>query len=283
MSPLPPLGAHESVAGGLHLALERGADISCEALQIFVKNASQWQAKPLTEGAVETWSDAWERSPIGPVVAHASYLINLATSDPQNRDKSRRALVDELRRCAALGLDGLVVHPGAHLGAGEQAGIDRIAESLAAVLAEVPDDTPPILLENTAGQGTVLGHRLEQLAGMRQASGVPSRIGFCLDTCHAFAAGYSVHTKDGLREFLDEVDALLGLDAVGCLHLNDSQKPFDSRRDRHANLGDGEIGLDAFHRLIELPELAEVPMILETPLGDEHEGHRRDLERLRAG
>lgn len=281
MSTLPPLGAHESVAGGLHLALDRGAEIRCDALQVFVKNASQWRAKPLAEDAVETWRRAWRTSPIGPVVAHASYLINLASDDPGNLEKSRRALADELERCATLGLHGLVLHPGAHLGAGVDIGVDRVAASLAAVLAEVSDDAPPVLLENTAGQGTVLGDRLEQLASMRHASGCDSRVGFCLDTCHAFAAGYPIHTRDGLASFLDRVEELLSLDAVGCFHLNDSRKPFDARRDRHANLGEGEIGLDAFHRLIETPELAKIPMILETPLGEDHAGHQRDLERLR--
>jgi deoxyribonuclease-4 len=281
VSSLPPLGAHESIAGGLHRALERGAEIYCDCLQIFVKNASQWRAKPLAEEAVDIWRQRWSDSPVGPVFAHASYLINLATDDPDNLEKSRRALADELDRCAQLGLDGLVLHPGAHLGAGEELGIDRVAASLATALAETPQEAPPVLLENTAGQGTLLGHRLEQLASIREVSGFASRIGFCLDTCHAFAAGYPLHTKDGLRSFLDRVDDLLGLASVGCFHLNDSRQPFDSRRDRHANLGDGEMGLDAFLRLIDVPQLSAKPMILETPIGDDHEGHRRDLERLR--
>lgn len=277
----PPLGAHVSIAGGLHLAVERGVAIGCTALQIFVKNASQWRARPLAPEQVERWHESRRASTVGPVVAHASYLINLAATDAGNLEKSRQALADELSRCAALGLDGLVVHPGAHLGAGEEAGIERIGESLRAVLADTPDDAPRVLLENTAGQGTVLGYALEQLAAMRDRADAPERVGFCLDTCHAFAAGYAVHTEAGLDAFLDEVETILGLDTLGCLHLNDSARPFDSRRDRHANLGAGEIGLEPFARLLVEPRLRQVPMILETPVGDDGAGHRRDLERLR--
>lgn len=281
MTDIPPLGAHESVAGGLQLGLARGEAIGCTALQIFVKNASQWRAPGLKDETVALWLQSWRESQIGPVVAHASYLINLATSDPTNLEKSRRALVDELNRCAALELDGLVVHPGAHLAEGERQGIDRISESLDIVLAQVPENAPPVLLENTAGQGTVLGYRLEQLAAMRGGSDFASRIGFCIDTCHAFAAGYGLHTQDGLTAFLEAIDQQLGFEAVSCFHLNDSKKPFESRRDRHANLGEGEMGLEPFLQLLETPELGAVAMILETPLGDDGQGHRRDLERLR--
>jgi len=278
----PPLGAHESIAGGLEKALERGVEIGCDALQIFVKNASQWRAKPISDEQVEAWSSAHADSSIGPVVAHAAYLINLASTQPKTLSKSRQALADELARCHALALDGLVLHPGAHLGAGEEEGVERVARSLAEVLATLPQAAPRVLLENTAGQGTVLGSRLEQLAAMRSLSAMEHRIGFCLDTCHAFAAGYALHTKRGLERFLTELDDILGLDNVGCFHLNDSMKPLGSHRDRHANIGEGEIGLSAFRRLLAEPALAHIPMILETPIGDDRRGHARDLSLLRS-
>ncbi len=277
----PPLGSHESIAGGLAKALERGAEIGCDALQIFVKNASQWRAKPISAQQAEDWKEAHRAASIGPVVAHAAYLINLASTHEATRSKSNRALADELSRCHVLGLDGLVLHPGAHLGAGEEAGVARVARALARVLAALPPSTPRVLLENTAGQGTVLGSRLEQLAALRELTGEQSRIGFCIDTCHAFAAGYPIHTKRGLERFLADVDDILGLEAVGCFHINDSQKPLASHRDRHANIGTGEIGVAAFRRLMAEPAVAGIPMILETPLGEDHQGHARDLTLLR--
>lgn len=276
------LGAHVSIAGGLERAFERGARLGCEALQIFVKNASQWTARPLTPARVEAFREAWRGSPIGPVTAHAAYLINLCATDPATLERSRRALGDELDRCTLLGIPGLVVHPGAHLGAGEAEGLVRIAASLDEVLAGRPVDSAQVWLENTAGQGTVLGHRLEHLAAIRERVGRPELVGYCLDTCHAFAAGYAVHQAAGLRRFLDEVEDKLGLERVGCLHLNDSRHPLGSRKDRHANIGEGEIGRAAFRRLLAAPRLAGLPMLLETPLGADRQGHARDLATLRS-
>jgi len=284
MPTLPPLGAHISVAGGLATAFERAADLGCDAIQIFVKNANQWRGRELGDEEVGTFRASHAGSAVGPLMAHASYLINLAAADGEIREKSVAALADELDRCVRLGVGGLVVHPGAHLGAGDDTGIDRVAAGLDRVLALVADpaDTPcRILLENTAGQGTCLGHRLEHLAAMRAQVAVPQRIGVCLDTCHAFAAGYAIHEAAGYEDFVAAVAELLGLDALGGMHLNDSVKPFASRRDRHAHLGEGEIGLDAFARLLQDPRFSTVPMVLETEPGDEMAGHRKDLEILR--
>ena len=277
---LPPLGAHVSVAGGVSKALPRGEELGCRAIQIFVKNANQWRAKPLAEDELEAFRVARAASAIGPVLAHASYLINLAATDRTVATRSRAALADELDRCQALGVDGLVLHPGAHTGAGEERGLTRFAAQLDQVLAGVPDGGTRVLLENTAGQGTSLGHRLEQLAAIRARLASPERVAVCLDTCHAFAAGYPLHEPAGYEEFLAEFDHLLGLHLLAAVHLNDSLRPFASRRDRHAHLGEGHIGTGLFARLVHDRRLAKVPMVLETEPGPDLEGHRRDLELL---
>ncbi|HEX9801354.1 MAG TPA: deoxyribonuclease IV [Thermoanaerobaculia bacterium] len=275
------LGAHVSTAGGVARAIARGRGLGCEALQIFVKSPSQWRAPALA--ATEIARFAEERAAAGalPVVAHAAYLINLAAPDPAVLEKSRRALADELARAAALGLDGVVVHPGAHLGAGEAAGLDAVARSLDAVLADLPTAGPRLLLELTAGQGTVLGRTLGELRGIYDRAAAKPRLGFCLDTCHAFAGGHAIGSAAGMARFLDEADAALGLDRVACWHVNDSVGALGSRRDRHANIGEGEIGLDGFARLVADARLTAAPMILETPFGDDEQGHARDLAVLR--
>ena len=287
VSPLrAPLGTHISVAGGLAMAFGRAAELQCDAMQIFVKNANQWRGKELLDAEAEAFRAAHAESPVGPLLAHASYLINLCATDPAVFEKSLPALADELARCARLGVRGLVLHPGAHLGAGEEAGMDKVAASLDSVLAAVdaPEGQilPRILLENTAGQGSCLGYRLEHLAGIRARVSAPERVGFCLDTCHAFAAGYPIHEPAGFEEFVERVEKELGLENLGALHVNDSVCGFNSRRDRHAHIGEGLIGLDLFARLLAEPRFAAVPMIVETEPGDDMEGHRRDLEVLRS-
>ena len=283
------LGAHVSTAGGVSNAFANAAAIGCDALQIFVKNANRWAAKPLSETERSKYMAARADYANPPVTAHASYLINLSATNPETLAKSRAALKDELTRCHDLELNGLVVHPGAHLGEGVDAGLAAVTHSLDLVLAELeqenPANTVPVLLENTAGQGTTLGSSLAELAQIIVQSRFSARLGVCLDTCHAFAAGYPVQTEAGLAEFLDEATAQFGLERVGCFHLNDSQYPLGSRRDRHANLGEGEIGLAAFVRLAAdsrfATRFATVPMLLETPVGDDGKGHARDLTKLR--
>ncbi|HEX5759558.1 MAG TPA: deoxyribonuclease IV [Thermoanaerobaculia bacterium] len=282
----PPLGAHLSVAGGLVKAFAHGAALGCDAAQIFVKNASRWRGRELTDEEAAAFRAAHAASRVGPVLAHASYLINLAAADPVVLERSRAALADELRRCARLGIEGLVVHPGAHLGGGAAAGIARVAASLDAVLgpllAERPGLATRVLLENTAGQGSCLGCKLDELAAIRAATAYPERVGFCLDTCHAFAAGYAVHEEEGYGEFVGEVVEVLGLAHVGGFHLNDSVRPFASRIDRHAHIGEGRIGVEPFARFLHDRRLRAIPMVLETEPGLGLEGHRRDLEKLRA-
>jgi deoxyribonuclease-4 len=281
MPQLPPLGAHVSVAGGMPTAIERATDLGCTAIQVFVKNANQWRGREIDDVEAAAFRAAHAASAVGPLIAHASYLINLCATDAALLARSRQALADELARCARLGVGGLVVHPGAHLGAGEEAGMDLAAASLDAVLAALPEAPVRVLLENTAGQGSCLGHRLEHLTGIRRRLAAPQRVGVCIDTCHAFAAGYAIHESAGYENFLAEIEERLGFEALGAVHLNDSVRPFASRRDRHAHIGEGEIGLDAFARFLHDPRLRNMPMVVETDPEGAMAGHRKDLATLR--
>ena len=273
------LGAHVSAAGGVSNAFRRAADLGCDALQLFVKNASRWRAKPLGAAEVERFKEARAAQGCPSVVAHASYLINLAATNPETLRRSKVALGDELVRCHALGIEGLVLHPGAHLGRGEEAGLEAVATSLDEVLAAHPEVKTRVLLENTAGQGTVLGSRFEHLAWLLENADAPERLGVCFDTCHAFAAGYNLH---GDYEAVLEALQHVGPDTLRCVHLNDSQHALGSRRDRHANLGAGFIGMETFVKLASDARFAGLPLVLETPLGEDNLGHKRDLDRLRA-
>lgn len=274
------LGAHVSVAGGTPKAFDRGRDLHCDALQIFVKNANRWSGKALSDDEVAAFRAAHGESG-WPVVAHAAYLINLGSPKEDVAGKSVAALTDELQRCTALGVPGLVLHPGAHLGEGEEAALDRIARGLDRIYADHPELTAKVLLENTAGQGSTLGADVAELGAIVGRCDAADRLAVCVDSCHAFAAGYDVRTEQGYERLLEELDAAVGLARVEAWHLNDSQHPLGSRKDRHANIGEGAIGDGFFARMVHDERFARLPMILETPLGDDGEGHRRDLERLR--
>jgi deoxyribonuclease-4 len=271
-----------STAGGLPEAIARAVGLGVACCQIFVKNANRWRGRPLGADEIQTFRRRQREAGVRRIVAHAGYLINLSATDSANRERSIAALTDELGRADTLGLDGLVVHPGAHLGAGVEVGLRRNARSLDRVLARLPDATTPILLECTAGQGTVLGHRLEQLAEIVALARAGDRLGLCLDTCHLFAAGYPIERPEGLDEVLRRVESLFGGERLRCVHVNDSRHPLGSRRDRHANIGKGVMGLDAFRSLVNDQRLRGVPLIVETPLGDDGRGHREDLGRLRS-
>jgi deoxyribonuclease-4 len=301
------LGAHVSVAGGLPSAFGRAQGLGCTALQVFVKNASRWQGRVLEEAEVTAFRAAWEACPGAPVVAHAAYLINLAAPPGEVLERSRAGLADELVRSARLGLAGLVVHPGSHGGAGEEEGLRRVAASIDEVFAaadadlasrpsgaagasprapssapvSAPERAPRLLLETTAGQGACLGWRLEHLERIVELSRHPERLAVCLDTCHLFAAGYAVDTPEGIDAVLGEVVARFGRQRLACVHLNDSRHPLGSRRDRHANIGEGALGRAPFAHLLRHPLLAGVPMVVETPGGDDDQGHARDLALLR--
>lgn len=274
------LGAHVSTAGGASKAFGRGSEIGCESMQIFVKSPNQWRAKPLDAAEVEAFHKEREAAPL-PVVAHAAYLINLASPKEEVHARSEAALLDELQRCTTLGVDGLVLHPGAHLGEGAQAGIDQIARSIDAVLAKDPTITTKVLLENTAGQGSTLGASFAELKGILDLVDAREQVAVCLDSCHAFAAGYDFSTSEGYDAAFAEFEELIGLGSLHCIHLNDSQHPLGSRKDRHESVGEGQIGLGFFERVIHDPALEGLPMIIETPLGDDGLGHKRDLAKLR--
>lgn len=274
------LGAHVSAAGGAWRAFDRAAELGCDSMQIFVKNASRWTAKPLGEKDVERFHAERAEQPM-PVIAHASYLINLCSSSEATSAKSLTALIDELLRCTKLGVDGLVLHPGAHLGAGVETGLATVAAAIQVVFDAHPEITTKLLLENTAGQGTVLGSTPVELAALFQSVDEPERLGLCLDTCHAFAAGYDLRTEEGYEDFLAAVESGPGLANVAAWHLNDSEFELGEHKDRHASIGEGHLGVGAFARLIHDPRFEDTPMILETPLGDDGQGHARDLVTLR--
>ena len=267
-----------SIAGGLHLAFERAAEVGCDCLQIFVKNQRQWRAPELTDDQLAAWHEAKNASPIAPVVAHATYLINLANPDDDAWHKSMNAFAEELLRCGRLEIGGLVVHPGSHLGEGESAGLKRVADALDIIHEHIGPLAVKTVLETTAGQGTNLGHRFEHLSEIIDRVREPQRLAVCVDTCHVFAAGYDLQTAQGYEQTIAQLDTAVGLDRVVVFHLNDSLKPQSSRRDRHAAIGKGEIGRDAFKHLINDSRFFNRPMILETPKGKNE--RNQDLDRV---
>jgi len=246
-------------------------------MQVFVKNANQWNARPLSVPDIQTYKTAAAGASVNPVVAHAAYLINLCAVNPGTLQRSREAFEDELRRCEALGIMGLVVHPGAHMGAGEDEGIRHIADSLNLIHARTKGFHTLTVLEVTAGQGTTIGYRFEHLRGIIDRLDEPARAGICLDTCHVFAAGHDIRTDEGWERLLDEVDAILGLSRLKVIHVNDSEKELGSRRDRHEHIGKGRIGLDGFRFLMNDPRLAPIPKILET---EKSEDMHEDVENM---
>jgi len=273
------IGAHMSIAGGLPLALARGEEAGCAAIQVFTKNASQWRGKAIVPEEAEAFRVAWQKSSIGPVIAHDSYLINLAAPDEAMWRKSIAAFVDEMERCALLGIPELVMHPGAHLGSGEDVGINRLAAAFRQVFAEAPAEVT-VLLENTAGQGTCLGWRFEHLAAVMEL--VPEgRFGVCFDTCHAYAAGYDLATAEGYATVMSEFDRVVGLERLCAFHVNDCKKGLGCRVDRHEHVGQGSIGEAGFAALMRDERFAARPKILETPKGDTGELDLMNLALLR--
>jgi deoxyribonuclease-4 len=271
------LGAHESIAGGLHRAFDRARSVGCDAMQIFVKSNRSWAVKPLTEKDVARFEAKAAETDIYPVVGHSSYLLNLATPDEALWRKSRDALVVELERCEALGIPFLVLHPGSHVGTGEEIGLARVAQGLGQVHAATPGFCAQILLETTAGQGTNLGYRFEQLAWLLENTPQGERLGVCLDTAHVFAAGYELRTPEEYETTMEALDRAVGLERLEAVHLNDSKVDLGSRKDRHEHIGKGFIGLEGFRCLVNDPRLAGLPGLLETPKGADL---REDAENL---
>jgi deoxyribonuclease-4 len=272
-------GAHMSIAGGIYRAFERGAQAGCRTVQVFLKNSNRWEAKPLTDLDRELYLQAQKKYGIQPVIAHDSYLINLASPDERLYRKSQDAFIGEMQRAEFLGIPYLVLHPGAHTGSGDDSGIRRVVEALNAAMDSVGSSVT-ILVENTAGQGTCLGHSFSHLAAIMGQLNHPERAGVCLDTCHLFAAGYEIRSKRDYKRTMQEFDRLIGLQKIKALHLNDSKKDIGSRVDRHCHIGQGFIGLEAFRYIVNDRRFIEVPKILETPKGPDLEEDRMNLATL---
>lgn len=277
----PRLGAHMSIAGGPAKALERGHSIGCDAIQIFTRNANRWTSKDLTDDEVQAFVEAKASTGIHPVVAHSSYLINLASPDDALWLKSVGALVTEIERCRRLGVRDYVLHPGAYMDTGEEAGMARVVEGLREAFAATADADVIVLLENTAGQGSALGTTFEQLAWMADHAEPAARVGVCFDTAHALAAGHEFRDAESYAAMWRRFDAVIGIQRLRAIHLNDAKRDLASHVDRHEHIGQGCVGLEAFRLLVNDPALRHVPMLLETPKGEEMREDVENLARLR--
>ena len=266
------IGAHMSVAGGLDKAFERADALGCESMQIFTRSQRQWQARPVSLQEAEGFYRAWQRSGVKSVVSHASYLINIASPDAAVRAKSAAALREEVERCRHLNIDDIVLHPGFAMDAGIDAATANIAETLLRLFEATQEYKTRILLETMAGQGTCVGGDLAHFTEILDKANWHPRIGLCIDTCHVFAAGYDLRSSDAYERLVAAADKHVGLSRVRCWHLNDSKAARGTHLDRHAHLGEGEIGLHPFALLMNDERFEETPTILETPkegVGDE--------------
>lgn len=275
-------GAHESIAGGLQHAVGRGEQDGCEALQVFTTFNTRWAARALSDEEASLFRS--EAARVGwPLLAHAHYLINLASPDAQLWRRSGAALAEEVERCEQLGVDAVVVHPGAHVGSGERCGLARAARALGEVLRRCAGFTTRVLVENTAGQGSVLGYALPQLGWLLEHTRGGERLGVCFDTCHAWAAGYDLRRPAGYRATIEALRREVGLETVRAFHLNDARGALGSRRDRHASVGEGQIGLRGFARLVNEPCFADTPAVVETPPdADGQSSFARNIQTLKS-
>jgi deoxyribonuclease IV len=277
------LGAHLGIAGGFAKAAEEAERLTCDSLQIFSKSPQMWAGPPLVAASAEEFRRAVSASRLKATAVHHGYLLNLASPKPPTLEQSRRAFRDEIARASLLGVNALIFHTGAHLGAGPEAGLATLEESLRLALADDPEGRVRLLLENSAGQGTTLGGKLEELTTVLDAVAAPDRLGVALDTCHLFAAGFDFRTPELYGALVDRIEATIGTRRVFAFHLNDAKAPLGSHLDRHENIGRGEIGTAGFRQLLQDPRWREVPGYLETPL-DEHDYARyaEDLATLRS-
>ncbi|PYQ35437.1 MAG: deoxyribonuclease IV [Acidobacteria bacterium] len=276
-----PLGAHQSIAGGTPRAVERGVEVGCRVIQIFVKNSNRWVGRPIDRPEARAFRSAARGAGLARVVAHTSYLINLASPVAELRRRSIEALAEEIDRCRRLGIPDLVLHPGAHCGEGESAGVARIAASLDEVFDRTAAAPVRILLETAAGQGSCVGHRFEHLRDILGAVRTPRRVAACFDTCHVHAAGYDIVSARGYARTIADFDRTVGLGRLAAIHVNDSKKPRGSRVDRHEHIGRGTIGRRGFRNLMTDPLLAAIPKFLETPKDDTLDLDRKNLATLR--
>jgi deoxyribonuclease-4 len=278
---MPLFGAHQSIAGGYHLALLAAHTRGCQTVQLFTKSTNQWNAKELTDAEVALFRKTLRQTRLRIPIAHDCYLINLASPDPVLYRRSIEAFVIEVQRAERLGLRYLVTHPGAHMDTGEEAGLARVAAALDEVHGRCPGFRVQILLETTAGQGTCLGHRFEHLRRILELVKEPNRLAVCLDTCHVFAAGYALAPEAEYRATFQAFEKIIGLGRLRVFHVNDSLAPFGSRVDRHAHIGKGHLGLEPFRLLVNDPRFRNRPMVLETP--KEKKGKEPDMDAVNLG
>jgi deoxyribonuclease-4 len=272
-----PLGAHMSAAGGPDQAVRRGKETGCETIQIFSKNSNRWKSRDLNGKEQANFHKACQETGISPVLVHTSYLINLASPDEELWGKSIDSMVDEIGRCQFLGAPYLVLHPGAHSGAGLEVGLSRVTQGLNICLENTDYADVIVLLEITAGQGTSVGGRFEQLARLLDESYYPERLGVCFDTCHAFAAGYDIRTPETFTATFDHFEDTIGFENLKAVHLNDTKGELGRHLDRHEHIGQGRLGLEAFRLILNDPRFTGLPMVLETQKSpDMHE----DVENL---
>jgi deoxyribonuclease IV len=279
---MPLLGAHMSVAGGLERAFDRLAQVKGEALQIFTRNQRQWVEPPLTREAVSRFRARWREAGEMPVAVHGGYLMNLASPDPMVEKRSLAACRADIQRAGMLGIPVLIMHPGAHMGGGIESGLGRLTANLDTIFqATRKDPEVMVLLEITAGQGTGLGSRFEEVAYVIEHSRFPERLGVCVDTAHLFAAGYDFRTPTAYTDTVSRLDEVIGLEKIRFFHLNDSLRELGSRVDRHTHIGKGAIGLDGFSLFLNDPRFKDLPMVLETPKGPDLKDDMKNLRTLR--
>lgn len=269
------LGAHMSISGGVSKSIDRGLSIGCTAIQIFTGYNNRWISKPIQDEDLKNFNQ--KRPLLKVIFAHNNYLINLASNDPLKFKRSLSSMLNEIKRAEQLKLPFLVIHPGSHLGIGEKRGIQLIAKRLNILFAETMDSNVRVLLENTAGQGTNLGHRFEHLAEILYLIKYQDRIGICFDTCHSFAAGYDLRTQEAYENTFESFSRTIGISYIYAFHLNDSKSGLGSRKDRHDHIGKGFLGLEAFRLLVNDERFAHIPMILETPKGKAMEEDKKNL------
>jgi len=275
-------GAHESISGGVFNAITRGQDATCDTIQIFNKSNNQWRAKVLKPEEVDQYFAATEETGVTVACSHSSYLINIGSPDDALQTKSRNSLQEETERCNLLKIPNLVFHPGSHVGSGEEPGMDRIADNMNQVLANIPDNTVTLCLETTAGQGTNLGYTFEQIAYMMDKVEDTDHVGVCLDTCHIFAAGYPITDPGDYADTIQQFDDIIGMDNLKIVHTNDSKTEFASKKDRHEHIGEGHIGIEAFSNFVNDSRFSDIPFILETPKEDDLAEDIENLAKLRA-
>lgn len=276
------LGAHMSIAGGLDKAIDHALAVESDAVQIFTKNQRQWNAKPIADEDAQAFRTRFAESGLKSVVAHNSYLINMASPKDELWEKSIAGMRDELERCEQIGVPYLVAHPGSHVGSGRETGLDRIVEALDRLHVDLPGFTVRTLLETTAGQGTNLGSDFEDLAYVIERVATPERLGVCFDTCHVFVAGYDIRTPETYAETMATFDEIIGLQQIEAFHFNDTQGDLSCRKDRHDLIGKGMIGEAGFRNFMLDERIAGKPALLETDKGDDLAEDRAALELLRS-